>query len=297
MIKHLIYQLSDDQISTSQALTKTKLIASCLEEDSFQRWVVKEIDGYEAEDSLLPPYRKIPCRTCITFQLPYGRPETQPIDTAEEDNLADLLNWHTVQAPIAVVEDNIRNLNTPFGHIPLTASMIRSLEKLYGEEIKQRGGIIHSAHFEVGKIHMVDIVNRTKQKLLDNLLQLQRKYPNLKNEFMIEENKREAVSNIITNHIHGDHSPVTIAAGQMVIQKDITISLTDVDYSELQKLGISDAQVGELKGIVTVHKTDKPALSAQIGKWLGNVTTSMVSQGLTRNLPQITEFIQHHFHL
>jgi hypothetical protein len=297
MIKQLIYQLSTDQISLSQALTKAKLIASYVEEKSFERWVVKEIDGYEYEDSLLPPYRKIPCRTCITFQLPYCRPQTQPIETAEEDNLAELLNIHTVQAPIAILEDNIQGLQTQMGHIPLIPSMLRSLEKLYGQEIKQRGGVIHSAHFEVGKIHMTDILNRTKQKLLDNLIQLQKKYPNLKNEYMPEDNKREAISNIITNHIHGDHNPVTIAAGQTVLQKDIHITFTDVDYTELQKLGVSEAEVTELKAIVTAHKNDKPTLTVKVGKWMGSVTTSLVTQGLTRHLPQIAEFIQHHFHL
>ncbi|HWK03753.1 MAG TPA: hypothetical protein VNS58_08980 [Puia sp.] len=297
MIKHLIHQLSNDQISLSQALTKAKLIASAIEEDSFQRWIIKEIDGYDYEDVLLPQYRKIPCRTCITFQLPYCQPQTQPIETTEEDNLADLLNQHTVQSPIAILEDNVRNLETTMGHIPLPPSMLRSLEKLYGQEIKQRGGVIHTAHFEVGKIHMVDILNRTKQKLLDNLLQLQKKYPNLKNEFMMEENKSETVSNIITNHIHGDHSPVTIAAGQTAIQKDINITLTNVDYSELQKLGVSNLQVEELKEIVKEHKNDKPTLTSKVGKWMGNVTTSLVTQGLIRNLPQITEFIQHHLHI
>jgi hypothetical protein len=297
MLTQLLYELSNERISLSKALTQSKIIASQINEQTIQIWISKEIDGYDFNDDLLPLYRKIPCRTCVTFQLPYRKSETQAIETTEEDKLADLLNLHVVQSPIAIIEHNIDELKTTMGNIPLTPDLLRLLDKLYGQDIRQRGGVMHSAHFEIAKIHLVDIINRTKQRLIDNLIFLQDKYPELKNQFMTEQNNEQHVSNTITNYIHGHNSPVTIASGHTVIQKDIQVMLSEINYSELEKLGVTNSQVAELKEIAVLHKDDKPTLKSKIGKWVGTVATSLVTQGLTKNLPQISEFIQKHFHV
>jgi hypothetical protein len=182
-------------------------------------------------------------------------------------------------------------------NIPLTADLVGILDRLYCEPIKQRGGVIHSGYFEIAKIHLVDLVHKTKQKLLDELLVLNKKKTHLKNEFNMEQAQNETVKNMITNNIFGNNNPVTLAAGQTVIQKDISISITTTEYSELEKLGVNKEAIENLKQIVEEHKNDKPNLKSKVAKWLGTVTTSLVTQGLTHNLPQIAEFIQHHFHL
>lgn len=102
----------------------------------------------------------------------------------------------------------------------------------------------------------------------------------------------DSLKNVHHITITGDHN--LIAAGS---HNAIHVEGNMVDYSELQKLGVSESAVTALKDILSSHKNDKPTLSAKVGKWMGDVTASLVSQGLTRQLPQITDFLQHHIHL
>jgi hypothetical protein len=297
MIKPLIRQISNDQIPLSQALTKAKLFSGYIQEPGIEEWIIKEIEGYEYNDPLLPAYRRIPCRTLVTFQLPYAGQQTLPIETEKGDNVDDLLNTFVVQFPIFILEQNISDLSGKLGRISLTSNMLQLLDRRYGEEIRNRGGHIQTAYFEIAKIHLIDIINRTKQRLLGHLISIDRKYPNLKIEFMEDEKKIESVHNIITNNITGSQNPITVAVGHTVIQKDINISVSDVDYSTLEKLGVTADQVADLKAIITAHRGDKPTFKAKIAKWLGSVASSLVTQELTHNLPQITEFVQHHLHI
>jgi len=51
MIKELITDLAFDKITLSQALTRAKLIARQIKNDSFKNWLNKELNGYEYNDA------------------------------------------------------------------------------------------------------------------------------------------------------------------------------------------------------------------------------------------------------
>ncbi|MCR9172893.1 MAG: hypothetical protein NXI10_10390 [bacterium] len=79
MIKELIRDIAYDKITVSQALTRAKLIARQVKNDTFTNWLNKELNGYEYDDALLPEYRKIWAEIHLTAELPFGRQQTFPV--------------------------------------------------------------------------------------------------------------------------------------------------------------------------------------------------------------------------
>ena len=49
MIKDLIKDIAYDKISVTQALTRAKLIAYKIRNDTFKNWISNELNGYEAK--------------------------------------------------------------------------------------------------------------------------------------------------------------------------------------------------------------------------------------------------------
>ncbi len=287
MIKDLISDLAYDRISLSQALSRSKLIAYKINNDNFKDWLKKELEGYGDEDEFLPNYRRINCQMFITHSLPNGQKHSKPVVVTEgaKPEFYEEVNYFKILGPISVIEQPISGLKD-IVYIHLTTEEAHFISKgdLYQKWVV--GG-----YRKVGKGQFQNIVERTKQKLLDTLLELDNQFPNLTNEFDNTKDNMEKVQNIITNNIYGTNNPLNIAAGHNVEQKDITNIINDIDYSELEKLGVEKNKIDELKQIVQTNGKDKSSLKEKTLKWVGSVSASIASKGLYDNIPIISEFI------
>lgn len=86
--------------------------------------------------------------------------------------------------------------------------------------------------------------------------------------------------NINTGKVHGNlHQENT---GSIIINAD--------KEAELKSYGVEQAQVDELKTIVSTSK-DKATLTSKVMKWLGSVSASIASRGLYDNIPAVTDFV------
>lgn len=90
--------------------------------------------------------------------------------------------------------------------------------------------------------------------------------------------------------ISGSNNIVNLAGGD-IHQNSVAINVTSNQYNELKDLGVEEKQISELKEIVSENKNDKPTLKSKLFKWLGAVTVSVASKGLSDNLPTIQEFV------
>src|SRR3982751_6287635 len=72
MIKSLIKELAHDQITLSQALTRSKLIQSKLKVDAFKSWLANEMSGY-SNDKEVPSYRILDTKILGNFADDFGR--------------------------------------------------------------------------------------------------------------------------------------------------------------------------------------------------------------------------------
>jgi len=146
---------------------------------------------------------------------------------------------------------------------------------------------------EFNKLQLKNIIDMTKQKLIDTLLQLNQEFPDLNNALKMNKEDTEKVQNIITNNIYGSNNPINLATGRNIEQKDFTFN-SSVNYSELEKFGVEKEQIEELKLIIEKNKNDSQSLKAKAITWLGTVLSSVATKGLTEHIPAITEFIHQH---
>lgn len=293
MIKQLITDIAYDNISLSKALTRAKLISNRVKNETFKLWITKELEGYNYQDELLPDYRKLRCVTYLTIDLPFGQRQTFPVSFEEETDkkFLDLVLFHRAIEPIAIVEQNIEMLPTAKGQIQLTPEQVQIYGRPFQDQISAYHGALRSGYWEVGKAQLINIIELTKQKLLDTLLELDNEFPNLENEFSMTKENEEKVKNIITNHIYGDNNPTNIAAGLNVEQTINTSTIKQDDEEKLKSYGVTQEEINELKALIEQTSNDKPKLVGKAMKWLGGVTASVAGRGLYEHIPAITDFI------
>ncbi|SEO94272.1 hypothetical protein SAMN05444671_3944 [Flavobacterium sp. CF108] len=292
MIKQLIKDIAYDSISLSKALTIAKLIAAKIKNQTFKNWLTKELEGYEYDDVTLPDYRKVWSPITLIAEFTYGR--TQPIvvvltDEFDKDEF-DFVNRHQISEPISIVEEQIKTISKSKGYINLPAKQVEAIAGLYSEDVHRHGGIIRTGSREVGRVQYQNVLEMTKQKLLDTLMELDNEFPNLDDAYNVNKENTDKVQNIITN-IFGDNNPLNIAAGnnnkQILNQNNYLPQETE---KKLEELGVSAKEILDLKTIIE-STADKPTKTSKIMKWLGSVSASVAGKGLYENLPVITEFV------
>lgn len=287
MIKDLISDLAYDKINLSQALSRSKLLAYKISNDTFKEWLRKELEGYDYDDDIFPEHRRVKCQLFITHSLPTGQKHSKPVMVADGANqeLYEEVNYLKILEPISIIEQQILSLNE-IGYIHLTPE-----EAYYFTRGDRYQKLVVGGYREIGKGQFQNVIELTKQKLLDTLLELDNQFPNLTNEFAMTKENEEKVQNIITNYIYGDNNATNIATGKNVEQSINVSAIRTQDEDRLKSYGVTQEEIEELKKIVKAGSNDKPKFIGKAMKWLGSVTASIASKGLYENIPAITEFI------
>lgn len=292
MIHELITDIAYDRITVAQGLTRAKLIANQIKNETFKNWLSKELNGYTYNDNIFPEYRKVWSEIELTAEFPYGQVRTFPVvlpDDADE-TMKDSIYHHRFIEPIYVVEQNIAAMEGVSGTISLPGGMVRILAGFY-DSIKIQGGQIRSAHRTIGKSQMQNIVQVTKQKLLDTLQELENQFPQIDKNYVMNDDNKEKAQNIITNNIYGNNNPLNVAAGEQITQGDINLTINAEQVAKLKELGVDDESIEELKTIDEQNPKGSTDRKGKILSWLGRVTASMTAKGVYENMPELIEFV------
>ncbi len=199
MIKDLIKDLTYDNITLSQGLTRAKIIAYKINNDNFKGWINTELNGYGKEDKL-PDYRIIPCDVFAVLES-FGETRMVPYDLTnlDKDLNGQIYNMYAKQS-IATIEEGLNNNNEDYGYEDLPMQIVNMLRKMSNNKfivaVKRRIQLSQASH----------ILNLTKQKLIDTLLELDSAFPNLQADYQNTKENIEKTSTIINNHIYGDNS-------------------------------------------------------------------------------------------
>lgn len=292
MINELIRDLAFDKITLSQALTRAKLIARQIKNDTFKNWLNKELNGYKYDDTLLPGYRKIWAEINLTAEFPFGRTHTFPVVMGEEDReIEELLNFHHVIEPISIIEQNIIELVDGKGFIHLTGGQLQTVAELYRKQVEAQRGVIRSGRRTIGKAHLLNIVELTKQKLLDTLHDLEEQFPEIDNKYVMSEENEKKAQNIITNNIYGNNNPLNVAAGDHIKQGGIKLTINQVHFDRLKELGVHEEELNELKSIDIEAPKGNSERKTKIMGWIGKVTSSLASRGIYDSIPTVVEYV------
>ena len=298
MIKELLHELVQEEISLSKALTKSKLISMEIDNQTFKEWLNKELNGYDFEDPALPSYRKIYSPLSLVATMPGNKEIIYPIigpkDLNEEQK--KILNIHQALEPISLIEIQIQNLEETTGQINLKPELIEILKGFLSKreivQIQLYQGQITRGHRDIGKLHLNQIIELTKQKLIDTLADFSKEFPDLMDNFKPSQENNEKVQNIVNNHIYGGTNAMNTALGLNVTQKDNSIIINQSTREKLEKLGVEEEDIIELAEIVKNENGDKKGFGDNIFDWLGKVSASIAAKGLYENIPELTEFVR-----
>lgn len=251
------------------------------------------MNGYESNDAYLPNYRKVWSEIELTAEFPYGTVRSFPVvlpDNADPE-LKDEIYHHKVIEPITIVEQNIKGIEESVGYIHLPARIVRILAGFYTKMVEGQGGTVRKGHRTVGKTQLMNIVELTKQKLLDTLQELETEFPELDRNYTVNEENNKKVKNIITNNIYGNNNPVNLAAGETVSQSNVSIIIGDGEREKLKELGVEEEAIQELEVINNENPKGNEERKKKIMAWLGRVTASLASRGIYEKIPNLVEFV------
>jgi hypothetical protein len=150
------------------------------------------------------------------------------------------------------------------------------------------GGQIIKGFLQTNKAQFVNVIEQTKQILIDTLMELDEQFPDLENDFQPTNENSEKVQNIITTNIYGDNNPTNIASGANVTQHDFNFNKA-VDVEKLKGWGVSEKNINELKEVLS--SKDKSSIGGKLLKWASTVTASLATAGLTNNAHEILNYI------
>lgn len=293
MIKELIYDLAHDKISLSQALTRSKLVASKVKNDALKAWLVNELEGYDSMDDSLPKYRKLYSPVSVFVEYNNGQTLVAEVKVKSDEDplLQEMVKYQHMTRPIAVLEEEFDAMTSETARFVMPSDFTDAIKAPYNAVAKPQRGAVRYSFRILSKFDYRKIIELTKQKLIDTLIELDSEFPDLTNEYKMSQENNEKVNHIVTNNIYGGaNSPITNAVGQTVTVGDITNEISVSQHNELEKLGVSQSEIDDLKRILQT-KQEQPKRKLEIGKWLGEVLASAASKGLVESIPKITEYV------
>lgn len=293
MIKELITDIAFDKITVAQALTRAKLIASQIKNETLKTWLSNELSGYEYDDAVLPDYRRIYSEILLTAQLPFGKTQEFPVILGDniDKETKNLINIHRVFEPISIVESNIAAMEGHKGFVQLPGAMIQMVSEFYKNMLDQNRAHVISGGRWIGKSQLQNIVENTKQKLLDVLQELEDEFPNLDKNYTMNEANNEKAQNIITNNIYGNNNPLNVAAGEKINQGDINFKITNEHIEQLKSFGVNDEEIEELTIIDQSTPKGNPERKSKMMSWLGKVSSSIAARGIYDGAPKLIEYV------
>ncbi len=298
MIKELITDLVNDKIDLTKGLTKAKIIALLIKDESFTNWLIKELKGYEPEDKI-PSYRRLSCITKVVVGDTWGTQKELPIGESNNPEFNEMLTHHTIHHSISSLEENYKLIKDQTRvYNDLTPRQLDALSIIFKDVLQEKRVKIIRGHQETHSVQVKEVINQTKQSLLDTLLGINIAFPNFENDFVESKENKEKVSAIITNNIYGHSSPVNIGVGESVTQSQTIQFTNEIDQDLIKFLinsGADDKDIDELKEIAS-EKNDiekKEGVGKKIINWIGKLGTKAIEKGIELNVPLLMEKIRH----
>lgn len=283
MIKQLIGDLTFDRISLSQALTRAKIIAYKINNTQFKEWISFELNGYP-EKSKLPTYRIVSCDIFVEIVDPFRGKYDVPFENTTQDEGA-LKNFYSefLMQSISLLEESYSKEDIhKFGYFYFSESDVQKLR-----ESSPQGLLIRNAKRRIQVSEIKHVIDTTKQRLLDTLLEFNEVFPNLENEYKDNIQNEAKAQTIINQTIYGDNANSNIAIGENITQSTENNAKLDNLIQELKKLGIDESDTNEVREIIINEK--KENWGKKLMTWVGKMTTKAVEKGIELQVPVLIE--------
>ena len=294
MIKKLINDIAYDNVSLTQGLTRAKLIQNKLRIDSLNTWINQELNGYEA-NAEVPSYRMLTVKIIGDFSGDFGQQwKNVPLvlDKVGENLGMDMYSF-SEKSSIQNIEDAVK-ASKPGAELllPFHPKMVRSLADMYRKQ--DPSAYLISAGRVVLPSQYGNILIQIKQRLLDILLDLDNKFPDLEDDLKPSLEAKEKASSIVNFHIHGGQNNTNLGVGGYVIQsgnnQKIKTELREFREALLD-IGVPAEEVSKIEEIATSTEPKETKLQKAM-QWVGRLSGKLVEKGIEHKLPEIIDLVQ-----
>ena len=207
----LIDELADQKNhSLSDVLLKAKVLAHQLRGRKFRQWINSEIDGYDRTGTI-PTYRKLMIALRGDFNGPFQSIlRDVPLSTSMfDEDMREVLNYHTVPNSVAAIEDMTSKEGDPVAKLDIKYV---NFFRQYGEQID--GMILNHLKKGIPKSGLVGILASVRSKLLDFLLELRDKHPDLdKDDKAAAQISESEIDSVMATNVYNDC--IVIEGGEM----------------------------------------------------------------------------------
>ena len=205
-INNIIIELINKDKSLVSALSKTKLLAIHLQNESLLLWVERELNGYENKD--LPSYRSFKAHVIGTFINGQYKYNNQPISTIHMAHELDA-QLHTIS-----FQQSVENLELILETTKSTSIEFKFPSSIC-EQIEDHLRAMGSPNFQLIECKKTisisvisEILNKIRIILLDFLLKMDAEFNELKNVSLLRDKTNEV--NQIVKHILQKHHALAI---------------------------------------------------------------------------------------
>lgn len=271
----LVEELRNDIVNPnnklSDALRKAKILASILKDKEFKKWIDNELNGYKNENEL-PEYRVLSTQNFGTFSGSFGSGAKNvgvPIWKMPDD--------FQKQWSVSKFTNGIRELES-LAEEGQQKSLIRkwpaeavALWNMKYEEDSDYNLV--GAYSEISKSAIEAIIDTTRNKLLDFILELSEFNPEVySSEEAISELPKEEVKNIFNYTIYGDNN--IVSSGQHVhqnVEQNVFKKNFESLSNFLKEKGVSESDIVNLKKAIQADGEVEKDFGQNVKAWIGNM--------------------------
>lgn len=288
----------DSSVSLADLLRRALVLASLLRNDSLRAWAKRELDGYAASDAL-PTYRHIRAEVYGQFVDPYGRQVSNyrvPILALKIDPKVAHLVTDDLKFPhgIASLEQILATGGDEQGVIKFS---VPSEMCMFIPTVIEGFDCV-GLHRQVHKGQIRQILDSTRSQLLDLVLELAEKFPELyQTEAAAETVDKAVAAAVINNHIYG-HSNVVASGSHFVQSVKQHVEPNDLNslLAEVEQHGIKGKEGEELRVAIKDDGQRKDGkFGPRVAAWIGRTTQKLLETGMTAAPTLITEAVSRYY--
>jgi len=203
ILKEIRDEIINDSVSLSSILRKARVLASLLTHQEFEKWVQSELNGYKQDDPALPEYRKIYAESIGDFSGPFGSGgQNIPIPTL---NLPDYVQKFASETNIVQGVKSIESLVNNGKNKSLVINWPANMIAVCQNKIYQHRNL-YAARKTLSKSQFEQILDTVRNKLLDFILELIEKNPDIDKEEKINQISMKHVNSAFESHISGSYN-------------------------------------------------------------------------------------------
>lgn len=275
IIDELISKISEQEISITDVLIRTKVLAFQLKNEKLKVWIDNELNGYESSNEL-PSYRILPCEIIGTISNGFQRASNYPIPLIGiDDDMKKQMKTVNLFQSISAIDIMLHKGDNAKMVVNIPPDMYGYLSRDF-----DNGFQIELARREISKTQIIQVLTSVKSKLLDFLLELNDSFGDENIENLSQGKEKEVITSLFNSSVFGNNTTIIVGnenSQSFKIENNITNNFKELS-NYLSENKIDTENINELAEIID---TDNPNNETQeFGTKVKNWVNKMITKSM-----------------